>query len=225
MQEDKFICANPPMYSKAVELFHFCEWNGTVLSPPSHTHTQTTWRKSIRGEIIYYYLYWYCFLYLSLIFTLSRVEPNIYGSKDYKQRTIKPSGCSVRQLTASLFTVALAVPQRAFTQRHIKQWAINCMLWTGETYNREEKGVACGELRGNREWQNSRQSTVEVNADRKGVMHYVVQPWPSKTDGEAFIQCAHPPTCCFFSFILLTVSCKAAGFTGCWVGLYPWPQN
>lgn len=31
----------------------------------------------------------------------------------------------------------------------IKQQAIKCMLRTGETYNGEEKGVACGELRGN----------------------------------------------------------------------------
>ena len=69
-------------------------------------------------------------------------------------------------------------------------------------------------------YKNSRQSTVEVNADRKGVMQYVVRPWPLNTDGEAFIQCAHPPTC-FFSFIHQSVSCKAAGFTGCWVGLYP----
>lgn len=31
----------------------------------------------------------------------------------------------------------------------IKQQAINCMLRTGEPYNGEEKGVACGELREN----------------------------------------------------------------------------
>lgn len=91
-----------------------------------------------------------------------------------KHRTIKPS--PLLQINMNCISVCYhhnctAARFHTKTLGLIRQQAIKCMLRTGEPYNGEEKGVGCGELSGNLEWQNSRQSPAEVNADRKGVMH------------------------------------------------------